>query len=276
MRHLGIVAGAALIAFAPGVASAQMGAPTGAPMQAGSWGQGGWQPGGSAAPSFEPGAPGFAPQGYGYRGHAMDARRDYKHLSRGKRVPDAYMDPHYAVADWNDWGFSPPAPGTHWVRYYDDGLLVDGRGRIVDTRYGIDWDRGHGSMRGPRGGFGPHGFAGGPGGYPGGFAGGPGYPGHGTSTYRAGPNTTVTTTVVPTPPPMIVGGPAYGYGGGYYGGGAQIVSVTPGVAVTTTTTTTDYETVYKSVAVKQRAWRRPIRHYHPRCAHTTSCPVLGS
>jgi hypothetical protein len=54
------------------------------------------------------------------------------------------------------------------------------------------------------------------------------------------------------------------------------VTVTPGVAVTTTTTTTDYETIYKSVAVRRRAaWHRPIRRYHPRCVQTT-CPVQGS
>lgn len=279
MRHIGKLAGAALIALAPTMASAQMGAPAGAPMQPGSWGQGGWQ---SGTPGARYGA---APQGYAqadggdwHRGPMEHGHGDYRRLERGKHMPRAYSDPSYTVVDWRDWGFAPPGPGMRWVRYYDDGMLVDGDGRIVDARYGVDWDRGH---RGPRGGYGRGGYPVGPAGYPGGYAGGPGYgyPAPGVTTFRAGPNTTVTTAVVQAPPPVIVGGPAYGYaggyGGGYYAGGASVISVTPGVAVTTTTTTTDYETVYKSVAVR-RAWRRPIRHYHPRCARAVSCPVLGS
>jgi hypothetical protein len=92
----------------------------------------------------------------------------------------------------------------------------------------------------------------------------------GTRTYQAGPNTMVTTTVTP------MGAPAVYTAGGCGACGGAVVTVTPGMAVTTTTTTTDYETVYKSVAVrKKRAWHRPIRRYHPRCVRMT-CPVQGS
>jgi Ni/Co efflux regulator RcnB len=274
MRHIGILAGAALVALMPTMASAQTGAPAGAPMQAGGWGQGGWQPGGNGAPGYAP--QGYAPHGDWQQDRGRHGHGDYRRLERGKRLPHAYLDPSYTVSDWNDWGFAPPGPGMRWVRYYDDGLLIDADGRIVNACYGVAWDRG--PMRGPRGGFvgGPGGFPGGPGG---GHPGGPGfgYPAPGVSTYRAGPNTTVTTTVVQAPPPLIVGGPALGYAGyGGYAGGGTVISVTPGVAVTTTTTSTDYETVYKSVAVRQKVWRRPIRHYRPRCVHTTSCPILGS
>lgn len=275
MRHIGILAGAALIALTPTIASAQMGAPAGAPMQAGSWGQGGWQPGTDAA-GYAP-QRGVAPRGDWQQTRAMHGHGDYRRLERGKRLPHAYLDPSYTVSDWSDWGFAPPGPGMRWVRYYDDGLLIDADGRIVDACYGVAWERG--PMRGPRGGFagGPGRFPGAPGG-PGIYPGGPGYPAPGVSTYRAGPNTTVTTTVVQAPPPVIVGGPAVGYAGGYggYVGGGTVISVTPGVAVTTTTTSTDYETIYKSVAVRQKMWRQPIRHYRPRCVHKTSCPILGS
>ena len=279
MRHIGKLAGAALIVLLPTAGFAQMGAPAGAPMQPGGWGQGGWQAGAPGA-GYTSGQQGYAgPQQHGdwHRGPMEHGHGDYKHLERGKRLPRAYADPSYTVVDWSDWGFSPPGPGMRWVRYYDDGMLIDGDGRIVDARYGVDWDRGH--MRGPRGGFGPRGgYPGGPGGFgPGGP--GYGYPAPGVTTFRAGPNTTVTTAVVQAPPPVIVGGPGYGYGGGYgggyYAGGASVISVTPGVAVTTTTTTTDYETVYKSVGVR-RAWKRPIRHYHPRCARAPTCAVQGS
>jgi Ni/Co efflux regulator RcnB len=292
MRHIGKLAGAACIVLAPTAAFAQMGAPAGAPMQPGSWGQTGWQAG-------TPGA-GYAavPQGYAssqrdgwQQGPTGRDRGDYRQLERGKRVPRAYQDPSYTVVDWNDWGFAPPGPGLRWVRYYDDGLLIDGDGRIVDARYGVDWN--HGRRGGPR-----IAYAGGAGIYPGGYAGGAayGYPAPGVTTYRAGPNTTVTTAVVQTPP-VIVGGPAYGYAGGAtvvgapapgygyaggavdpgyaYAGRATMVGTAGALAVTTTTTTTDYRTIYKSAPVR-RARVRPIRRYRPRCASAPTCPVLGS
>jgi len=283
MRHIGKLAGAALILLAPTAAFAQNGAPAGVQMQPGGWGQGGWQAG-------APGA-GYAPQAQGYAprpGFAPHGSSDYRRLDRGKRVPRAYMDPAYTVSDWNDWGFAPPGMGMRWVRYYDDGLLIDGDGRIVDERYGVDWNRGRG--RGPR-----VAYAGGASyGYP--ASGGYGYAGGatvvggapGVTTYRAGPNTTVTTAIIQSPP-VIVGAPAYGYAGGYaggatmvapgygYAGGAAVIGTAAALAVTTTTTTTDYETVYRAAPVRRALPRaRPVRHYRPRCVSAPTCPVLGS
>ena len=301
MRHIGKLAGAALFVLAPAAAFAQMGAPAGAPMQPGSWGQGGWQPG-APGTAYAPGQAYAAQQAGGWQQGQSHA--DYRRLDRGRRVPRAYMDPAYVVSDWNDWGFSPPGPGLRWVRYYDDGLLIDGDGRVVDVRYGVDWN--HGRIGGPRVAYAGGAYAGGPGGYPG-YAPGYGYAGGatvvggapGVTTYRAGPNTTVTTAIVQAPP-VVVGGPAYGYAGGAtvvgappvygyaggatvvgaapvygYAGGAAVIGTTAALAVTTTTTTTDYETVYKA-AVKPVARRRPVRRYRPRCARAVACPVLGS
>ena len=31
--------------------------------------------------------------------------------------------------------------GGRWIRYYDDALLIDGDGRVHDSRPGWDWDR---------------------------------------------------------------------------------------------------------------------------------------
>jgi hypothetical protein len=268
MRAWGILTGAAILAAAPAFA-ADTGAVAGTPMQPGSaWGHGGPAMG---APMMAPppaGAPmamapppgawhGSAPQWHGGRG-------DYHHAVRGWRVPKHYRDRGYVVADWRGWGFGQPGPGMNWIRYYDDALLIDADGRVVDCRYGVNWD-------GPRGGY----AMGGPGyGYPpaGAMVPPPGYAGGvvpGTTSYRAGPNTTVTTTVTPMGAPMTYAA------GGCGACGGTIVTVTPGMAVTTTTTTTDYETVYRKVAVRKRAWHRPIRRYHPRCVQKT-CPVQGS
>lgn len=188
---------------------------------------------------------------------------------RGWHVPRHYRDRSYIVSDWNGWGFGQPGPGMAWIRYYDDALLVDAGGRVVDCRYGVNWDggyRGGAYAAGPGYGYPPQaGAYPAPGGYP-----GPGYPVPGSSSYRAGPNTTVTTTVTP------LGVPAVYAAGGCGACGGTVVSVTPGMAVTTTTTTTDYETVYKSVAVRpRRVWHRPIRRAHPRCVQTT-CRIQGS
>ncbi len=271
MASLGILAGAALIGLAPGVAWAAAdtppGASAGAPAQPGSWGRGGWQDGGAPIP----GAP---DQAYASPSPRERHHGDYHRVTRGAQLPETWRDPAYTVRDWHGWGFAQPGPGMRWVRYYDDAVLIDGEGRVVDTRYDVGWERGDRDA---------HAYAGGPDGYGYGYPVPPpgyGYPAPGVTTYRSGPSTTVTTSVVQAPPPVIYSAPGYGYGGGYaaggyYGAAGSIITVTPGIAVTTTTTTTDYETVYRSVAVRKRVVRRPVRHYHPRCVQRT-CPVLGS
>jgi hypothetical protein len=276
MRALGIMAGAAILALAPQAASAQApGATAGVPMQGGSaWGHGAPMGGG-----MMPGGPGYGAPPMGHMGplpgawHGSPPPRwngggNYRRPIRGWKVPGRFRDRSFFVADWRGWGLGEPGPGMVWIRYYDDALLVDGDGRVVDCRYGVNWDAGYqggGYAGGP--GYGPP-----PGAYPQPGYGGPVYGGYvpGTTSYRAGPNTTVTTTVTP------MGAPAVYATGGCGACGGAVVTVTPGMAVTTTTTTTDYETVYKSVAVRRRAvWHRPIRRYHPRCVQNT-CPVQGS
>ncbi len=266
MRGLGILAGAAILVLVPAAASAadMAGATSGEPMQGGSaWGHsGGWQ---SGAPmqsaSMQDGyhsGPAMGPQQGWHDGG------DYRRPVRGWRVPSRYRDRTYFVSDWNGWGFGQPGPGMNWMRYYDDALLIDADGRVVDCRYGVNWNGGYRSRGGYAGGPG-YGYRPGPGYPPTGYG---GYPQPGTRTYQAGPNTTVSTTVTPLGVPAVYGA------GGCGACGGTIVSVTPGMAITMTTTTTDYETEYRNVAVR-RAWKRPIRRYHPRCVQTT-CAVQGS
>ncbi|MDT9597973.1 RcnB family protein [Sphingosinicella rhizophila] len=63
-----------------------------------------------------------------------------RRIDRGGMLPHAWFGPRYHVRNWNLYGFSQPFGGGHWVRYYDDALLVDPYGRVLDGRYGVNWD----------------------------------------------------------------------------------------------------------------------------------------
>jgi Ni/Co efflux regulator RcnB len=46
--------------------------------------------------------------------------------------------PAYFFADWARLGLEPPPPGTQWVRYGPDLLLVDvSNGQVIDVAYGV-------------------------------------------------------------------------------------------------------------------------------------------
>ncbi|HEX8642307.1 MAG TPA: RcnB family protein [Allosphingosinicella sp.] len=77
--------------------------------------------------------------GAGTGAHHM--RREFRRIDRGQFLPPFWAGPQFHVQHWQSYGFPQPMPGFRWVRYYDDALLVDGRGRVHDGRYGYDWDR---------------------------------------------------------------------------------------------------------------------------------------
>lgn len=58
----------------------------------------------------------------------------------GFMMPPFWMGPQFMIRDWRVYGLAPPASGQRWLRYYDDALLVDPHGRVLDGRYGLDWD----------------------------------------------------------------------------------------------------------------------------------------
>ena len=67
--------------------------------------------------------------------------REFRRFNRGQVLPSYWAGPQFQVRQWQVYGFPQPMAGHRWVRYYDDAHLVDGGGRIRDSRYGYDWDR---------------------------------------------------------------------------------------------------------------------------------------
>jgi Ni/Co efflux regulator RcnB len=65
--------------------------------------------------------------------------RNYRRLERGGMVPNYWWGPAFMVVDWSGYGLYQPQPGYRWIRYYDDALLIDPYGRIIDGRYDMDW-----------------------------------------------------------------------------------------------------------------------------------------
>jgi Ni/Co efflux regulator RcnB len=132
MRKLYLLALAAGAALVPAAASAQ-----GAPQAGHSWREG-------AMPA--PGARQMVREvrqmhrGGGGQHHG----RRFGHIPRighGGFVPGGWWGPQFVVRNWSGYGFPQPFQGGRWIRYYDDALLIDGRGRVHDSRYGYDWDR---------------------------------------------------------------------------------------------------------------------------------------
>jgi hypothetical protein len=65
--------------------------------------------------------------------------RDYRRLELGATVHNYWWGPAFMILDWAGYGLAQPPAGARWIRYYDDALLIDSYGRILDARYGMDW-----------------------------------------------------------------------------------------------------------------------------------------
>ena len=64
----------------------------------------------------------------------------YRRLSIGFMLDQLFYDPSYWIYD--PWSYHlPPAYGPyHWVRYYDDALLVDtNTGQVAEVLYDFFW-----------------------------------------------------------------------------------------------------------------------------------------
>ena len=83
----------------------------------------------------------------------------YRRPVRGYALPPYWTAQRFYVADWNTYGLRQPASGYRWVRYYDDAVLIDGRGSVWDSVSGLDWDRYDGGDNGYAPGYADGGYA---------------------------------------------------------------------------------------------------------------------
>lgn len=65
----------------------------------------------------------------------------YQPPLQGYILPSFWLSPAYGVSDWSGYGFARPGLDQRWVRYYDDAVLVDGRGMIHDSVHDVPWGR---------------------------------------------------------------------------------------------------------------------------------------
>jgi len=69
--------------------------------------------------------------------------RNFRHRRhhRGGIIHPFWFGGQFHINNWQVYGFADPGQDQRWIRYYDDAYLIDRGGRVVDTRYGMDWDR---------------------------------------------------------------------------------------------------------------------------------------
>jgi Ni/Co efflux regulator RcnB len=207
--------------------------------------------------------------------------KGFQRFGRGHFVPPHFRGGQFVVRNWQSFGFPAPMPGGQWIRYYDDALLIDGDGRVMDGRYGWDWDGRGGGMAYEDGGYGD------------GYAGeeeygrdddydrDEEYAGRGHHGDEMDGDVRVVVRRdgrrgdcrrgcagvrhLPPPPPH----PGYGYGQGYgygygygYGAGCGCGPVVVTETITTTApvveTRTYYETVYEHRAAPRRHYSKPV------------------
>ncbi len=72
--------------------------------------------------------------------HAPGGWGGYRFAVRGYQLPTYWIAPRYTIA-YRTYGLPAPQPGYSWSRYYDDAVLIDRGGRVIDSRRDIQWDR---------------------------------------------------------------------------------------------------------------------------------------
>ena len=100
--------------------------------------------GGGRPPMVHPGQPRWGSKvgGHWWGGvNAPGGWNAYRRPYRGWVVPNYWISPRFYISDWQGYGLTQPAYGYNWVRYYDDAVLIDGRGSVYETVDGLDWDR---------------------------------------------------------------------------------------------------------------------------------------
>lgn len=259
------------------------------------------QPGYNQPRPNQPGynRPGYnQPRGGGRWGNQVNGRwwggaqapggwNSYRRPSRGWSLPGYWMNSDFRIHDFGNWGLQSPTRGYYWVRYYDDAVLVDSRGRVQDWRDGISWDDDYAAYDNYGASYGASGSnsyaysesnvsVGGirqvdPNQY---YDQAPGY-----ETQAPYPGGYASPAVGAPPAVQVQGYPGYGYGNGYsygsgyaygsgyYGGGATTTTIVIQSAPVVTTTIVEevIEEVVTTYAAPRRVVRRaPARKYKPK------------
>jgi Ni/Co efflux regulator RcnB len=64
----------------------------------------------------------------------------YRRWTYGDYLPSLFWSSRYWLNDYYAYDLTPPLPGTIWVRYGDDALLIDQyTGEVIQVAYGIFW-----------------------------------------------------------------------------------------------------------------------------------------
>jgi Ni/Co efflux regulator RcnB len=64
----------------------------------------------------------------------------YRRWTYGDFLPSLFWGSRYWLNDYYAYDLMPPMPGTVWVRYGDDALLIDQyTGEVIQVAYGIFW-----------------------------------------------------------------------------------------------------------------------------------------
>lgn len=64
----------------------------------------------------------------------------YRRPVRGFTLPRYWIQPGFYIGNYAAYGLPAPASGYGWSRYYDDAVMTDFYGRVIDSRSGIRWD----------------------------------------------------------------------------------------------------------------------------------------
>lgn len=64
----------------------------------------------------------------------------WRRPTRGFVVHPYWVAPAFYIQDWRGYGLAQPPYGLAWSRYYDDAVLIDGRGLVYDSAGDVDWD----------------------------------------------------------------------------------------------------------------------------------------
>ncbi len=105
---------------------------------------------GGPTPAFAHGPPPGSPH-FSFHGHDFNRVHvhpfiyphgwAYREWAIGAILPPLFLAPDYYYPEWAALGLEPPPPGTQWVRYGPDLLLVDvTTGEVIDVAYGVFYE----------------------------------------------------------------------------------------------------------------------------------------